>query len=262
MFGKWLETEEQSIDPVVTFGKHSGKRVSQIPRSYLSWMQRKITNLSDDLRSAIRRELSQRKQDLPAVKYYVAKVLSPFGGGFIWRSKQSVNFEKDDLIALHKNEDGRWILQKMQPDMSKSHPAAFAEPLLMGKIQSLKDENGQKASGDNLQDLYDKYAKDQYKDEKHGSELVGVLNYARDFIQKYANEYKMDPRELERAVIEHYRQYHFSRNIEAIDDLIKANYNAYSDNPWAGHGFTNISKKLVNDFKGVLDYYRASPRRR
>jgi hypothetical protein len=47
----------------MTFGKHEGEQVSDVPTSYLRWCLRICDNLEPWLRSAIAREMDRRNQE-------------------------------------------------------------------------------------------------------------------------------------------------------------------------------------------------------
>jgi hypothetical protein len=48
-----------SWEPVLSFGKHNGKRVSEVPIDYLAWLLGAKTNLDGELEAAIRQRLAK-----------------------------------------------------------------------------------------------------------------------------------------------------------------------------------------------------------
>jgi hypothetical protein len=48
------------VDPVMDFGKHCGRRVSEVPTSYLRWVIREATEISPWLRRCIQDEVARR----------------------------------------------------------------------------------------------------------------------------------------------------------------------------------------------------------
>ena len=52
------EAIRQASDPVLEFGKHKGRRVSEAPIDYLQWAMEKSDRLDDETREAIERRLA------------------------------------------------------------------------------------------------------------------------------------------------------------------------------------------------------------
>lgn len=57
-FVKWLHTPQMTAASLMAFGKHKGMPLNTIPKSYLRWALKNMTNLDADLRSGMTEALS------------------------------------------------------------------------------------------------------------------------------------------------------------------------------------------------------------
>jgi len=258
-FREWFLNEMK-----MPFGKHKGQSLKDVPAGYLRWLSKQNPDpyLQKEIDDVLKAHESKKKSK--EKKYYLAKVINPFSlkgryktGGVRFVDK---DFDPNETIAIKDMGMEGWLVIPGASATSQTFFHANKEEL-DGNIKAIRDDEGKAIGNTDLRKLYDDSVKEKYNPEEHGPIVRDYVEKINDYIVSFSEKHGYDTNELNKVIMDFYKEMYFSKDAKSIEDIITSHFNAYSDNPWSGFGFQGKAAHIFGEIKKVLENHRTKKSR-